>query len=114
VSENSLEAQMLDNMLREKEINDNGSKEYASSASDDSSGTSFSVKSEGSTGDEEEESNSSNMMYRCKTEELDSAIQSIKYECVEKVEDDVEEEYCDLQPQTLNDNEIESAVGSIL
>lgn len=105
VSENSLEAQMLDNMLREKQISDNGTKEeYASSVSEDSSESCYSVKREESS---EEESDG-------KTEELDSAIRSIKYECVEKVEEEVDEEYCDLQAQSLNDNEIESAVGSIL
>ncbi|KAJ3652446.1 hypothetical protein Zmor_018408 [Zophobas morio] len=117
VSENSLEAQMLTNMMREKGVTDNGVKiEYGSTNSEDSSGSCFSAKGDGSS--EEDESTSSNVVdgngYRCKREELDSAIQSIKYECVEKVEDDVDEEYCEIPAQTLNDNEIESAVGSIL
>ncbi|EFA05208.1 zinc finger protein 729 isoform X1 [Tribolium castaneum] len=88
-------------------------KDKESSSEDDSD----SETNEASSVSEEEESSGSWFMVKSEEseeEKLESAIRSIKYECVEKVEEEVEEEYCDMQAQSLNDNEIESAVGSIL
>ncbi|KAK9892480.1 hypothetical protein WA026_020470 [Henosepilachna vigintioctopunctata] len=54
-------------------------------------------------------------MYRFKTEELDSAVKSISYECEEVIKQELEIEYCELpMSSSLNEREIESAVGSIL
>lgn len=58
--------------------------------------------------------NNANMFDR-KPEELDSAIKSISYDdCIETVDLNVVDDYCDIQNNCLNENEIESAVGSIL
>ncbi|XP_023023443.2 uncharacterized protein isoform X2 [Leptinotarsa decemlineata] len=53
-------------------------------------------------------------IFRRKPEELDSAIKSISYECPLPVNVNAVQDYCELQSNCLNENEIESAVGSIL
>lgn len=49
-----------------------------------------------------------------KPEELDSAIRSISYEQVTDVHEQIEDDICEIQPQSLNQHEIQSAVDSIL
>ncbi|KAL3270734.1 hypothetical protein HHI36_021259 [Cryptolaemus montrouzieri] len=56
-----------------------------------------------------------NGLFRFKTEELDSAVKSISLECEEEIKENLEIEYCELPMNaSLNEREIESAVGSIL
>lgn len=137
-SENSLETQMLHNMLNETkadvkteikseeiDIKD----EYTSSDSEDTSNSSYSdteydnneVKNESSEDESPEQercgSNSNTNdsgSYGRKPGELDSAIRSISYEQEGNVDDEEDEDYCEIQTQSLNENEIESAVDSIL
>ncbi|CAH1184364.1 unnamed protein product [Phyllotreta striolata] len=67
-----------------------------------------------SSSEMESEANQAGMFGR-KPEELDSAIKSISYnECAETEDVDVDDDYCEVQGNCLNENEIESAVGSIL
>ncbi|XP_056636054.1 zinc finger protein 521-like [Diorhabda sublineata] len=75
-----------------------------------SSQSKFNPRSNSNTADS---SISSNIFER-KPEELDSAIKSISYECIQPEDLNVVDDYCDLQNNCLNENEIESAVGSIL
>lgn len=160
VSENSLETQMLHNMLKEKqtisssknqaqnkiiemkieEEDDDESheikQEYSSSDSEDTSNSTGSYSdtemdgyennvkncSSGDEGYHQQKMHSSNSntndsstnAFGHKPGELDSAIRSISYEPIQNVHDDVDGDFCDLQSQSLNQNEIESAVDSIL
>lgn len=148
ISENSLETQMLHNMLKEKQTlsktsprkfpNNQNSKipkipikieEYSSSDSDDSSNSTGSyseaeiecydnIKTENCSSDEDFPNSNTNDsrvdVYGRKPGELDSAIRSISYEHVENVKSEIDTDFCDLQSQSLNQNEIESAVDSIL
>ncbi|CAG9830901.1 unnamed protein product [Diabrotica balteata] len=70
----------------------------------------FNPRSNSNTADSVLDSN----IFNRKPEELDSAIKSISYECMEPVDLNVVDDYCELQNNCLNENEIESAVGSIL
>lgn len=140
LSENSMQAQMLKNMINEKQsLSSNINQEEITSSEDSSS--SFSddnnegTKSESSEEDEcsqesqsvssqskfNTRSNSNTVdsvlngnIFKRKPDELDSAIKSISYECIEPEDIKVEEDYCELHNNCLNENEIESAVGSIL
>ncbi|KAJ8932614.1 hypothetical protein NQ314_014544 [Rhamnusium bicolor] len=141
LSENSMQAQMLTNMIKEKqnlaESNDN-QESYVSSSEDSSSSltdeNNGEIESESSEEDCSQDSRSlssqskflvrsnsnsvdsvlnSNIFSR-KPDELDSAIKSISYECIEPVDLKIEDDYCELNTNCLNENEIESAVGSIL
>lgn len=111
-------------------------KDTNSISSSDESNSSFTEDSKsGSSEEEEEEDGSGSMLSRdkftnCnsdtvdsvvngnifsrKPEELDSAIKSISYECIKQDDLKIEEDFCELQSNCLNENEIESAVGSIL
>lgn len=148
--ENSLESQMLQNMLKEKFdsgpienlTNLQGSdikREYTSSDSEDSSDSNQSgsdsevednaeVKSSSDEDSSEysqfsqpiqivkqeiESSDNGNIFIR-KPEELDSAIRSISYEHITNVDEPVDVDICEIQPQSLNQHEIQSAVDSIL
>lgn len=145
-SENSLETQMLHNMLKEKQsvvvqnpavkkeenvdvLEDKSldiKEEYTSSDSDDSSNSTGSysdteydnndVKNENCSSEGEVFNSNTNdsASYGRKPGELDSAIRSISYEQMGNVDDDDDGDYCELQTQSLNENEIESAVDSIL
>lgn len=168
VSENSLETQMLHNMLKEKqtissskdhvenkgikeeikeEIDDDEDEEedqeikeeYSSSDSEDTSNSTGSysdtemdvyennVQKNCSSGDEEyhlqkkiHSSSNSNTndssvnIFGQKPGELDSAIRSISYEPMQNIHDEIDGDFCEIQSQSLNQNEIESAVDSIL
>lgn len=158
ISENSLETQMLQNMLKEKQslnktnskhpykfINNQNAKlskvpvkieEYSSSDSDDSSNSTGSyseaeievynnIKTENCSSDEDfpkkslagsnSNTNDSQVdVYGRKPGELDSAIRSISYEHVENIKSEIDGDFCEMQSQSLNQNEIESAVDSIL
>lgn len=170
--ENSLESQMLQNMLIEKTLlqkqveaiknnnsgsnykteppnkiipydsAENGIKQETSSESEDSNSSSTEheneykseMKSENCSSDEEDESqvsvvsedeeeddenredsnDSSRNVFERKPEELDSAIKSISYEEVDVTDEQVSDQFCELQAQNLNPHEIQSAVDSIL
>lgn len=168
VSENSLETQMLHNMLREKQTvisskdrikNRSVKQEIKEETEDDDDDDEREIKEEYSSSDSEETSNSTGSysdteidvyennvkhencssgdedyraqkslnassnsntndsagnIYGQKPGELDSAIRSISYEPMGNVNDDIDEEFCEVQSQGLNQNEIESAVDSIL
>lgn len=130
-SENSLETQMLHNMLKEtKKENVQQEKptievkvEYTSSDSEDTSNSTGSysdnseIKNENCSSEEDSPQNSNtndSTAYGRKPGELDSAIRSISYEQSGNVKDEDDEDYCEYQTQSLNENEIESAVDSIL
>lgn len=50
-----------------------------------------------------------------KSQELDSAIRSISYAEIENIDDEpIEQDYADIQSQSLNQHELQSAVDSIL
>ncbi|KAJ8916017.1 hypothetical protein NQ315_010885 [Exocentrus adspersus] len=53
-------------------------------------------------------------LFKPKPDELDSAIKSISYECAQPEDVKVEDDYCEMHNNGINENEIESAVGSIL
>nr|CAH7729703.1 unnamed protein product [Callosobruchus chinensis] len=116
------------NCLPNGKVNGDG---HRTSSSEDSS-SSFSDNEAGSrTGTSVEESASesqssqmknsgptivdsrSSSLFEPKSDELDSAVKSISYESVDQVEL-VEEDDVNMLPNCLNDNEIESAVDSIL
>lgn len=162
ISENSLETQMLQNMLKEKQslaalksrnatnkfANNQNFKipnvavkveDYSTSSEDSSNSTgSYSdaeiegyennVKTENCSSDEDypdmqkkrlassnSNTNDSQVdIYGRKPGELDSAIRSISYEHIENVKTEIDSDFCEIQSQSLNQNEIESAVDSIL
>ncbi|GJQ75286.1 hypothetical protein Trydic_g23475 [Trypoxylus dichotomus] len=86
-------------------------------SSEDEDESQISIASED---DEEEEDNqddsndSSRNVFERKPEELDSAIKSISYEQVDIKDEQIGDQYCELQAQNLNPHEIQSAVDSIL
>ncbi|KAJ8954250.1 hypothetical protein NQ318_005846 [Aromia moschata] len=111
------------------ESNGGDRESYATSETDDSS-SSF-TKSDTSEDESSRESRSlssqskynarsnsntadSSNIFKRKPDELDSAIKSISYECSQPADLKVEEDYCEMNSNCLNENEIESAVGSIL
>ncbi|KAF5294314.1 hypothetical protein FQR65_LT10767 [Abscondita terminalis] len=129
---NSLESQMLHNMLREKFVADVKVEPVeavvdSSSESDDSSDTNESASETEpdainvkTTSDEESSQfsrtskDSEPNMFTRKSDELDSAIRSISYEQIDEVRESVPMDVCDMHPQILNQHEIQSAVDSIL
>ncbi|KAK4878278.1 hypothetical protein RN001_010784 [Aquatica leii] len=138
---NSLESQMLHNMLREKFVTDvkvepaeitADKLEYSSTDSEESSDSNDTasetepeaVNLKTTTDDEssqfsrtskdsEQKYEGANMFSR-KSDELDSAIRSISYEEINEVRETIPMDICDVHPQILNQHEIQSAVDSIL
>ncbi|CAH1118422.1 unnamed protein product [Phaedon cochleariae] len=102
----------LTNPLEYTISSDDSSSSFSSKTHSSDEERSFSSQSKSNSNTADSLSNS-NVFCR-KPEELDSAVQSISYECMEPEDLNVEDNYCDMQNPCLNDNEIESAVGSIL
>ena len=139
--ENSLESQMLQNMLIEKNQNEYQVKaqnqlssggrrdRYDSSSESENSSNSTEyfdgvkrvacLSEESGSEDEKEEgvSNDSEVTrnpFLRKSEELDSAIKSISYERMADDREQLVEQFCDIQSHNLNVHEIQTAVDSIL